>query len=267
MTGFTRAANRSYNMGTYALTGGASGIGASLAKLLREQNHRVINVDIRDADIIADLANTEGRQAAVAGVRERAPEGLDGLVPLAGVAGSTPAGTLITSVNYFGTVALVEGLRDLVARRQGVIVLLCSNSAPMSSPDSRLLQSLLAGDEPEALKIAAEDDDGMHYMVGKRALAYWMRRNVMAFARDGIRMNAVAPGPIDTPMTKPLFDDPEMAGIMQHLVESTPLGRTGQPEEISTVIHFLLGPQSTYICGSVLYVDGGYDAATRTDTI
>ncbi|MBP6724668.1 MAG: SDR family oxidoreductase, partial [Halioglobus sp.] len=243
------------------------GIGASLAGLLRDQNHRVINVDLRDADVIADLSTPEGRRAAVAGVRERAPEGLDGLVPLAGVPGGGPPGTLITSVNYFGTVEFVEGLRDLVAKKQGVIVLLCSNSAPMSSPGSRLLERLLAGDEAEALKIAAEDDDGMHYMVGKRALAYWMRRNTMTYAKDGIRMNAVAPGPIDTPMTKPLFDNPEMAGIMKYLLDATPLGRAGQPDEIANVIRFMLGPDSSYICGSVLYIDGGYDAATRTDHI
>ena len=78
-------------MGTYALTGGASGIGACLAEKLREQGHSVINVDIRDADIIADLSTPEGRQAAVAGVQERASEGLDGVIPLAGVP-SAPIG-------------------------------------------------------------------------------------------------------------------------------------------------------------------------------
>ena len=181
-------------MGTYALTGGASGIGASLAKLLREQGDKVINVDLRDADVIADLSSPAGRQAAITGVRALAPEGLDGLVPLAGIPAGGPPGTLITAVNYFGTVEVVEGLRDLLADKQGVIVLLCSNSAPMSSPGGPLLDALLAHDEPLALKIAAENDDGLHYMVGKRALAYWMRRNAMAYAREGIRMNAVAPG-------------------------------------------------------------------------
>jgi NAD(P)-dependent dehydrogenase (short-subunit alcohol dehydrogenase family) len=254
-------------MGSYALTGGASGIGAALAGRLREQGHTVINVDIKDADIIADLSTTEGRRAAAAGVRELAAEGLDGLIPCAGVSGGGPPGTLITSVNYFGTIEFVEGVRDLVAKKNGAIVLLCSNSAPMSSPEDRLLDSLLAGDEAEALRISAEDDNGMHYMVGKRALAYWMRRNAMAYAKDGIRMNAVAPGPVDTPMTKPLFDNPEMAGIMEHLMEATPLGRAGRPEEVADVISFLLGPGASYVCGSLLYIDGGYDANTRTDLV
>jgi NAD(P)-dependent dehydrogenase (short-subunit alcohol dehydrogenase family) len=104
-------------------------------------------------------------------------------------------------------------------------------------------------------------------MVGKRALAYWMRRNAMAYAKDGIRMNAVAPGPVDTPMTKPLFDNPEMAEILKHLLDATPLGRAGRPEEIADVISFLLSPDASYVCGSILYIDGGYDANTRTDHI
>jgi len=254
-------------MGVYALTGGASGIGACLSRELQDNGHTVISVDMRDADIIADLSTPEGRQAAVLGVSELAPDGLDGLIPLAGVAGGGPAGTLITSVNYFGTVEVVAGVRKLLAQKRGAIVLLCSNSAPMSSDDDPLLQSLLAGDEAGALKISRENDNGMHYMVGKRALAYWMRRNVMAYAKDGIRMNAVAPGPIDTPMTRPLFDNPEMATIVQHLLDATPLGRAGQPEEISKVIRFLLGPDASYICGSLLYIDGGYDANTRKDRV
>jgi len=254
-------------MGTYALTGGASGIGASLAALLRKQGHAVINVDMREADIIADLSTPAGRHTALAGVRARAPEGLDGLVPLAGIGGGGPPGTLITAVNYFGAVEVVEGLRDLVSKKSGTIVLLCSNSAPMSSPDDPLVASLLHGDEQQALQIARENDNGMHYMAGKRALAYWMRRNTMAYARDGIRMNAVAPGPVDTPMTKPLFDNPEMADVMQYLIDNTPLGRAGKPEEIARAIAFLLSPDSSYVCGSILYIDGGYDAHTRSDLV
>ena len=189
------------------------------------------------------------------------------MVPLAGVSASGPPGTLILSVNYFGTVELVENLRDLLAKKRGSIVLLCSNSAPMSSPEDPLLDSLLAGDEAEALRVASENDNGLHYMAGKRALAYWMRRNTMAYAKEGIRMNAVAPGPVDTPMTKPLFDNPDMAEIMQHLLDATPLGRIGQAEEIADVICFLLGPEASYVCGSVLYIDGGYDANTRPDIV
>jgi NAD(P)-dependent dehydrogenase (short-subunit alcohol dehydrogenase family) len=254
-------------MGTYALTGAASGIGAALSASLKDAGHTVISVDIKDADIVADLSNPEGRQAAVAGVRELAPDGLDGLVPLAGVPGGGPPGTLITSVNYFGTVEFVEGLRDLVAKKQGAIVLLCSNSAPMAPHEDKLIGALLSGDEAQALRVAEEEDNGLHYMAGKRALNYWMRRNSMEYAKAGVRMNAVAPGIIDTPMSRPLFDDADMAPVMQSLLDATPLGRMGQPEEIANGINFLLSPQSAYVCGSVLFIDGGYDAHTRQDHI
>lgn len=254
-------------MGTYALTGGASGIGASLATLLRSDGHTVINVDLRDADVIADLSTPSGRRAAVAGVRERAPEGLDGLVPVAGLGGDAASAQVMTSVNYFGAVEFVEGLRDLVSIKHGAIVLLCSNSAPASSPDDPLVESLLSGDESAALQIVRDHKGGNLYMPGKRALGYWMRRNTMAYAKDGIRMNAVAPGPIDTPMTKPLFDNPEMAEVMDHLITATPLARLGKTDEISKVIRFLLSPEASYVCGSLLYIDGGYDAHSRTDHI
>ncbi len=254
-------------MGTYALTGSASGIGAALCKSLQEQGHTVVTVDMRDADVIADLSAPEGRQAAVAGVVDAAPDGLDGLVPLAGIAGGGPPGTLITSVNFFGTIEFLEGLRDLLAKKNGSVVLLCSNSAPMQSPNDDLLNALLARDETEALRISEEDDNGMHYMVGKRALNIWMRQNCMEYARAGVRMNAVAPGPIETPMTAPLFEDPDMAAVMQGLIDATPLGRMGQPEEIVSCIEFLLSPAASNVCGSNLFIDGGYDAHTRQEHI
>ena len=254
-------------MGTYALTGGASGIGAALARSLTSQGHTIINVDIKDADIIADLSTPEGRQLAVNGVRRLAPDGLDGLVPLAGVPGGGPPGTLITSVNYYGTVEFLQGLKDLLALKNGSVVLLCSNSGPMASGAETLLTALLESDEQEALRISLDEDDGMHYMVGKRALNYWMRRHSMEYAQLGIRMNAVAPGPVETPMTKPLLEDPTMAPIMQGLLDATPLARMGQPQEIADCILFLLSPQAAYVCGSTLFIDGGFDAHSRTDHI
>ena len=72
-------------MGIYAMTGGATGIGAELKSQLLAAGHEVISVDIKEGDVIADLSTAEGRQAAVDGVRERAPDGLDGFIPCAGL--------------------------------------------------------------------------------------------------------------------------------------------------------------------------------------
>ena len=255
-------------MATYALTGGASGIGAALAEQLRDDGHEVIIVDIRNADVEADLSSAEGRTVAVNAVKERAPGGLDGLVPLAGVAaasGHPPA--LITALNYFGAVEVVEGLRGTVAQKNGSIVLLCSNSAAMAPHEAPLIEALLSGDEAHAIAVTEQESNGLEYMAGKRALAYWMRRNAMGFARDGVRMNAVAPGPIDSPMTEKLFEQPGMKEVVDSLLDATPIRRLGTAPEVANTIRFLLSDASAYVCGSVLFVDGGYDAATRTDQL
>lgn len=254
-------------MGTYALTGSASGIGAALAASLQGDGHRVITIDIKDADIIADLTTPEGRQAAVAAVREAAPDGLDGFVPVAGLGGGSAPDVLITKLNYFGTIEVVEGLRDLLAQRSGSIVLLCSNSAPMDVVNEDFMAALLDGDEPRALELAETTAPGTHYMQTKRAVNYWMRRNAMAYGRDGIRMNGVAPGPTLTPMTKPLFESEEYAPIMQGLLDNTPIERAAEATEISDCILFLLSDKASYVHGALLFIDGGYDAHMRTDHI
>lgn len=101
-------------MGVYAMTGGATGIGAELKTQLLAAGHEVISVDIKEGDIIADLSTAEGRETAVRGIRERAPEGLDGYIPCAGLPPVAKPLSLIARVNYFAVVETVAGLRDLL---------------------------------------------------------------------------------------------------------------------------------------------------------
>lgn len=249
-------------MGTYAVTGGGSGIGAAFVERKRGEGHRVINVDIKNADIAADLSFADGRRAAIDAVAEQAPDGLDGLVPFAGVGGQVPDARLICGVNYFGAVEVVDGLKDRLAMKGGSVVLVSSNSAAMELDGDELIDAFLAGDEAAVLEVASADRyKGIWYMLSKRALAYWMRAHVTEFADAGIRMNAVAPGVVSTPMTDPLFD--QMSETMQGLLDRTPLRRAGRPEEIAELVDFLLGEKSAFICGSTFFIDGGYDAATR----
>jgi NAD(P)-dependent dehydrogenase (short-subunit alcohol dehydrogenase family) len=249
---------------TYVVTGAASGIGAATRDRLERDGDRVIGVDLRGADVEADLSTAEGRSAAIAAVRELAPDGIDGLVPCAGIAGYTgtdPA--LLVSVNYFGAIALVEGLHDLLGKSGSAsVVLLASNSVtcqPGWAADD-VLDALLAGDEAQARKLAAEYEAVMLYPVSKYALATWARREGIKpeWGGAGIRVNAIAPGLIATPMTDQLREDP-VFGPFADLYPNA-IGRPGRPEEVAALIAFLLAEESSLLVGTMILVDGGTDA-------
>lgn len=251
-------------MGIYAMTGGATGIGAAIKQRLRGAGHTVIVVDVKDADVIADLGTRAGRDIAIEGIRARAGDGLDGFVACAGLGGHVPDRALLASVNYFGAVDLVEGLKDLVAARQGAVVLISSNSAPMST-NEQFVTLLLEGNEEAARALANEIQGHPVYSGSKLALARWMRRNTAAYAALGVRLNAVAPGYTETPMTEQVAKDPAMGDAIRAFLASIPLRRPGKPDDIAAAVSYLLGPDASFVCGSVLFVDGGHDAMLRPD--
>lgn len=250
-------------MGIYAMTGGATGIGSEIKSQLRARGDTVIVVDIKDADITADLSTREGRQAAVAGVLERAPDGLDGFVACAGV-GPYMNPALIVRINYFGAIEVTEGLRPALEKRGGSVVIVSSNSAPMSS-DAEYVERLLAGDETGAVARVAEQNGQVAYSGSKAAVTRWMRRNTPQWAAAGVRLNAVAPGLIKTPLSAVSASDPRFADAMKDFEATIPVGRAGQPADIAGPVLFLLGPQASFICGAMIFIDGGHDASFRPD--
>lgn len=252
-------------MRTYAITGGATGIGAELKQQLLSAGHKVISVDIKEGDILADLSTTEGRQAAIDGVRALAPDGLDGFIPCAGLPPVAKPLSLIARVNYFAVVATVEGLRDLLEKKKGSVLFVSSNSAPMIQAGDSYVQSCLAGNEEAACTEIDGRDGHSAYAGSKRAVTMWMRRHVVDYAASGVRLNAVAPGITMTPLTDRVYADPEFGSLMKEFGDTVPVGKTAQPADIANVMRFMLNDEASYLCGSLVFVDGGSDAMLRPD--
>lgn len=251
---------------TACVTGSASGIGAATRRMLEGEGHDVIGVDLHDAEVEADLSTEDGRGAAVdAIVAALADRPLDRLVCCAGL-GPTVAPRLVAAVNCFGVLDCLDGL--LGSMRPGeapAAVVIASNSATFAAGDDDSLCDALLGDDREAALDLAET---MHvaqvYGQSKRAVTRAVRRRAQAWGEAGVRLNAVAPGPVDTPLLAAV-EDSELGAAAAAL--PIPLGRHASAEEISQVVRFLLGPESGIVHGSILFADGGIDAMVLPDRI
>ena len=252
-------------MATFAMSGGATGIGAELRRQLLTQGDRVISVDIKDGDIVVDLSTVEGRREAIDGIREMAAGGLDGFIPCAGLPPVARPLSLIAQVNYFAVVDMIEGLKDLVAKKRGSVLIVASNSAPMIATEDPFVQACLGGDEDAALAEVESRDGHIAYAGSKRAISIWMRRNVVAYAGAGVRLNAIAPGITMTPLTERVFADEQLGEVTKQFGETVPWGGTAQPAQIANVMRFMLSKEADFVCGAVFFVDGGSDAMLRND--
>lgn len=264
-------------MRTVAVTGSASGIGAAVAARLRSAGDRVIGVDLRDAEVIADLSSGPGRADAVTGVAEACGGVLDGLVTCAGVGGLPGRpGSLLVEVNYCGTVQLLAGLRPALAAAAGAAsaaggasaaaVAIASNSTTIHpDPPLALTDACVAGDLPSARRLADEAGPVAAYPATKVAVCRWLRRQApsKSWAGAGIRLNAVAPGAVETPLLAEQRNDARIAPLIEGL--PIPLGRPGLPDEVAAVVAFLLSPDASLLCGSILLADGGTESLLRAD--
>jgi NAD(P)-dependent dehydrogenase (short-subunit alcohol dehydrogenase family) len=253
---------------TIVVTGSASGMGAATAVRLRAAGHTVIGVDLHDAEVVADLATAVGRASAIDAVAALAGGSLDGLVTWAGVAGLTHLpGSLLASVNYFGTVELLEGLRPLLAAGDRPAAVAISSNSTTVQPGVPLdvVEACLEHDEARARDLADAASSLATYPATKLALARWVRRNAPTehWAGAGITLNAVAPGAVETPMLDATRADPTIGEAIDAF--PIPVGRKGTASELAAFVEFLLGPDARFFCGSVIFVDGGTDALLRAD--
>jgi NAD(P)-dependent dehydrogenase (short-subunit alcohol dehydrogenase family) len=170
----------------------------------------------------------------------------------------------LVSVNYFGTVDVIEGLRAQLVAGGGSVVAISSNSTTCQPGYSlELVDACLSGDEAKAGALANQADSVMTYPATKTAIARWIRRNCTAaeWIGDGVRLNALAPGLVETPLAVEQRNDPTIGPLVAMF--PLPMGRGGMPAEIADAALFLLNNQ--FCVGTLLLIDGGTEALLRAD--
>jgi NAD(P)-dependent dehydrogenase (short-subunit alcohol dehydrogenase family) len=226
------------------VTGGTSGIGAAIARGFREAGAEVVATGVSVAEVEAARADLDGADVRLLDVRDGAAvsalvAGLPGLDVVVNCAGVIRRGeeldpevfAMVVDVNLTGAMRVSAAARPLLAAGGGAIVNLAS-----------MLSFFGGGLVPG-------------YAASKGGIAQLTKSLAIAYAADGIRVNAIAPGWIETPLTGALRADPERS---RAIIERTALKRWGKPEDLVGGVLFLCSPAAAFVTGAILTIDGGY---------
>jgi NAD(P)-dependent dehydrogenase (short-subunit alcohol dehydrogenase family) len=231
---------------TVLISGGTSGIGLGCARAFQALGATVLATGATDAERDAAAADPahrgiafeslDVRDAGAIGRLVESLERIDVVVNAAGVirrdAEHDPeVFAKVVDINLTGTMRLCSAAREKLARTTGCIVNVASMLTFFGGP-----------------RVPA-------YSASKGGIAQLTKSLAGAWAPDGIRVNAVAPGWIATPLTQALQDDPARSAP---ILARTPMGRWGTPEEVAGGAVFLASPAARFITGAILPIDGGY---------
>lgn len=252
-----------------AVTGAASGIGARIADLCASLGADVIAIDrstpaARYAGTIqGDLSNEAGVDTIVKAL----PPRIDVLVNSAGLSGA-PGDALTVAVNFYGLRAMSEGAAGKL--REGGAVLNVASIAGYgwrANLDRAKAMVAVPGIPDVAKLIAAHSvPAGYGYPLSKELLLLWtqLAAHQARFKSRGIRVVAVSPGPVDTPILKEFR---QVLGDARVDSDIAPVGRAGTPGDIAPVVAFLASDGARWINGVNIPVDGGLEAAINAQTL
>lgn len=254
---------------TLLVTGVSSGIGARTAELAGQLGADVIGVDVREPSVTStafikgDLSSKSGVDDIVA----QLPKRIDALCNVAGLSGATGAvGTL--SVNFYGLRALSEAVAPKL-REGGAIVNVASIAGyGWRANQNRALSMINVEGFPDVAGVVSEHaiQDSESYPVSKELLLLWTFRaaHLERFKSRGIRVNAVSPGPVETPILKQFR---AVLGDTRVDSDISAVGRAGTPSDIAPVILFLCSDGARWINGANIAADGGLEAAVNAQVL
>lgn len=252
---------------TIVVTGVASGIGRRTAELAGQMGAAVIGIDRSKPDetfgqfLQGDISTPEG----VAKLASALPGRLDGVCNVAGVSGNGGAAQTL-AINFFGLRALTEALAPKI-REGGAVVNVASIAGyGWRANGDRAAAIARTKGFAEAKEIVAQYDipDDAGYPVSKEILLVWtmLAAHQDQFKDRGIRVNAVSPGPVETPILQQFR---AVLGDARVNADVQAVGRAGTPDDIAPAILFLCSDAARWINGTNLATDGGLEAAVTIE--
>jgi NAD(P)-dependent dehydrogenase (short-subunit alcohol dehydrogenase family) len=235
------------------ITGAAGGIGAATAELFEREGARVVGVDLREHSVgslslQADLTD----ESAVQGLYQRARAELgriDVLFNNAGISPTDDASVLDTSLEAWERVQNANLRSVFLCCKHGIPHLLDGGGGSVINTAS-------------FVAVLGAATSQISYTASKGGVLALSRELGVEFARRGVRVNALCPGPVDTPLLQELYaKDPEQA---QRRLVHVPMGRFARAEEIASAVLFLASDESRFVTASTFLVDGGITGAYTT---